>query len=79
MTDFAGPILAAIADLPPTFQDDFSAGSAGWQSEDWCGNNIAYVQGELVITECRAWRPNINYDDFVIKFDVRFLPGANQE
>jgi hypothetical protein len=76
VTDFAGPILAAVARVSPTFQDDFGPSSGGWQSEAWCGNNIAYVQGELVITECRAWRPNINYNDFVIEFDMRFLPGA---
>jgi hypothetical protein len=79
VTDFAGPILAAIADLPPTFQDDFGPASAGWQSVDWCGNNIDYVEGELVITKCWAFRPNINYNDFVVEFDVRFLPGADQE
>lgn len=65
-------------DLPPTFQDDFGASSAGWQSEEWCGYNIDYVQGELVITKCRAFRPNISYNDFVVELDVRFLPGGEQ-
>jgi hypothetical protein len=78
VTDFAGPILAAIAVLPPTFQDDFGASSAGWQSIDWCGNDIKYVQEELVITKCWAFRPNIGYNNFVIEFDLRFLPGADQ-
>jgi hypothetical protein len=57
VTGFAQPILAAVADRTPSFQDD-------------------YMQGELVITNCRAFRPNINYTDFVVEFDGRFLPEA---
>ena len=76
VSGFAGPILAAVADRPPGFQDDFGPVSTGWQSEDWCGRKIDYVQNELVITNCRAYRPNINYTDFVVEFDGRFLPEA---
>jgi hypothetical protein len=76
VTGFAQPILAAVANRAPDFQDDFGSGSAGWQAEDWCGNNFDYVQGELVITNCRAFRPDINYTDFVVEFDGRFLPEA---
>jgi len=76
VTGFTQPILAAIADRTPSFQDDFGPGSAGWQSEDWCGRRMQYLQGELVVTDCRVTRPNINYTDFVVEFDGRFLPGA---
>jgi hypothetical protein len=76
VTDFAQPILDAIADRPPSFQDDFGSESAGWQADDWCGRRMKYVEGELVVTDCRVSRPNINYSDFVIEFDARFFPGA---
>ena len=79
VTDFAGPILAVLADLPPTFQDDFGTGSAGWVAPQGGGTHMNYVQGELVVTDWAVMRPNINYDDFVIEFDVRFLPVADQE
>jgi len=76
VTDFAQPILSAIASLPPNFQDDFGPGSAGWKADEWCGSRMEYVDGELVITDCRASRQNINYRDFVIEFDARILPEA---
>lgn len=76
VTDFAQPILDAIADRPPSFQDNFGPGSAGWQAPDWCGRRMKYVEGEMVVTDCRLFRPNINYSDFVIEFDGRFFDGA---
>jgi hypothetical protein len=36
VTDFAQPILDAIALRPPNFQDDFDDQSGGWQIESWC-------------------------------------------
>ncbi|MEW6092984.1 MAG: zinc ribbon domain-containing protein [Chloroflexota bacterium] len=77
VTEFAQPILDAIADRPPDFYDDFGIGSAGWKAEDWCGRRMEYVEGEMVVTDCRLSRPNINYSDFVIEFDGRFFPGAD--
>jgi hypothetical protein len=38
---------------------------------------MEYVQGELVVSDCRVGRPNINYTDFVVEFDGRFLPEAS--
>ena len=76
VTGFAQPILEAIVDRPPDFQDDFGPGSAGWQSSQNCGKQISYGDGELVITHCVASRPNINFTDFVIEFDARILPGS---
>jgi hypothetical protein len=76
VTDFAEPILAAIANRPPNFEDDFGPGSAGWKAAEWCGARLKYVEGELVITDCRVTRPNINYRDFVLEFDARILPEA---
>jgi hypothetical protein len=76
VTDFAQPILTAISERPPNFQDDFGTGSGGWQADDWCGQRMDHVEGELVVTDCRVSRPKINYPDFVIEFDARFFPGA---
>ena len=72
VNDFAQP-LDARAHRPPSFQDDFGPGSAGWQVDDWCGKRMEYVQGELVVSDCRLTRPNINYSDFVVEFDARSL------
>jgi hypothetical protein len=75
VTEFAQPILDAIASRSPSFQDDFHNKSGGWQAEDWCGQRMEYVQEELVITDCRTERA-ITSPDFVIEIDWRFLPGA---
>jgi hypothetical protein len=76
VTGFAQPILAAIADRPPGFQDDFGPGSAAWEAAGWCGRRMKYLEGEMVVTDCRLTRPGINYTDFVVEFDGRFPPGA---
>lgn len=79
VADFTQPILTAILELPPNFQDDFGNGSGGWQAEDWCGRRMETVEGELVVTNCRVSRQKINYPDFVIEFDARFFPGAARD
>jgi hypothetical protein len=75
VNDFAQP-LDARAHRPPSFQDDFGPGSAGWKAEDWCGAGMKIVQGEMVVTDCRLGRPGINYSDFMVEFDARFFTGA---
>jgi hypothetical protein len=72
VTELAQPILSAIADRAPSFQDDFSAGSAGW-SKDYCEGSIKVVEGELIANKCRFFRPNTDWRDFVLKVDMRFL------
>ena len=76
VTSFSQPILDAIANRPPDFQDDFHDKSGGWQSEEWCGNRMEFTDGEFVITDCRVFRYTTNYSDFVIEFDGRFYSGA---
>jgi hypothetical protein len=73
VTDFAQPILDAIASCPPSFQDDFGLGSAGWS-----GRRISYLDGELVLTDGNANRAQMDYADFVVEFDARFLPDTNK-
>lgn len=79
VTTFAQPILEAIANRPPDFQDDFHDQSGGWQADDWCGNRIEIKDGELIITNCRARRADIDYSDFVLEVDGRILPGAGND
>jgi len=79
VTDFVQPILDAIASRAPNFQDDFHDKSGGWQSEKWLGCNLAYTGGELVVTaeySCLARRANIDYPDFVLEVDGRFLQNT---
>ena len=79
VTNFAQPILNAIANSPPNFQDDFHDKSEGWQSEKWLGCNLTFTGGELVVSSeysCLARRVNIDYPDFVLEVDGRFLPGT---
>jgi serine/threonine-protein kinase len=75
--DFAEPILAAIADQNPDFQDDFGTRAGGWKLEEWCAirGRMEIENGEMTVSECRVWR-EMWYPDFVAEIDARFLPGA---
>jgi hypothetical protein len=73
--DFAQPVLNAIAERTPSFQDDFGPGSAGWVSDN-CVGSMKTVDGELVITNCRVFRPNTDWRDLVLEVDLRFLKGT---
>jgi len=79
VTDFAEPILAAIAGRQPDFQDDFSDKSGGWTMAtpfaDW-GIGLNYDEGELTISDsCWIFR-EMWYPDFVAELDYHFLPGT---
>ena len=89
VADFAQPILDAIADRAPDFQDDFHDQSGGWHFENYCADwRMKYVDSELVVTvgaaigttvgnsECTFHRNDINYTNFVVEVDGRFLPGT---
>ena len=76
VSNFAKPILDVIASRPPDFQDDFgSAGSAGWK-EDFCTGSMEIVDGELFFTNCRIYRSNIDWSDFALEFDIRYVEGT---
>jgi hypothetical protein len=80
VTDFAEPILAAIAERTPDFEDDFSTPDGGWNLSEWCadlGRRLNYENGEMTMLgdECWAWR-DMWYPDFVAEMDARFLPGT---
>ena len=78
VTDFAQPILDAIADRPPDVYDDFRNGTSGWKAEDWCSRRVKQVDEELVITECIAHRTGIDYADYVVELDARFLQNFGE-
>jgi hypothetical protein len=76
VTDFAQPILDAIADRTPNFQDDFGPASTGWE-KDYCVGSMKYIDGELVITNCRVFRPNTDWRDLALEVDMHYIKGTD--
>jgi hypothetical protein len=74
VTEFAQPIISAIAGRATSLQDDFGVGSAGW-NKDYCVGSMKYIEEELVLTDCRVFRSNIDFRDFVLEVDVRVQSG----
>ena len=90
VADFSAPILAAIADRPPDFQEDFSQAGPGWYLETVnCPNNgCAIADGVLTVTAFpvdhkEAWAqqpfPSLAFKTFVMRVDVNTgkLGGEN--
>lgn len=90
VTDFAEPILAAIADRPPDFQEDFTQVGPGWYLEmvNCPGNGCAISDGVLSIAAFPvdhkdAWAqqpfPRLGFKAFVMRVDVNTakLGGEN--
>jgi basic membrane protein A len=74
ITDFAEPILMAIAGRPPDFQDEFDDGSGGWYRDGYCGDwRMRIEDGELILANCGAHRDNIDYPDFVAEVEGRIF------
>ena len=71
VTEFAHPILSTIADRTPNLQDEFGVGSAGW-IKDYCEGSLKYIEEELVSTNCRFYRSNSDWRDFVLEVEMRF-------
>jgi serine/threonine-protein kinase len=78
---FSQPILAAIANRTPDFQDDFST-QAFWR---WSGVDascaawrLKYSDGALVVTGChRVMLLGETYEDFVVEVEGQFLAGTS--
>jgi serine/threonine-protein kinase len=80
VTDFAEPILAAIAGREPDFQDDFSTKAGGWVLRDNCyAWRAKYENGVLLLSSCYVKRERTWYDDFVAEVEGRFVSVASQE
>jgi hypothetical protein len=84
--DFADPILAAIADREPDYQDDFSDPNSGWANEYISeGNEVGYRDGAYFISNmltknfnCTgAAIPTNEYSDFVLEVDGQIVTGEN--
>ncbi len=88
----ASPILTAIAERQPDFQDDFSDPASGWsagtlQDEPHYGES-GYIDGEYFVTAfspvssgdtaCMQGRllSEPQYSDFVLDVDARFVTGG---
>jgi len=82
---FTEPILAAITDRPPDYEDDFSYPGSGWpigstfDGDEWGYEDDAYFisaaifveQGSIGAVPDRApW-----FSDFVLEVDTRFVSG----
>ncbi len=85
---FAEPILAAIANRDPDFEDDFSDAGSGWEisSVDAEGRvgDVGYSDGEYFIvagpasTDHRPMQnaveiPKVQVSDFVLEMDIHFI------
>jgi hypothetical protein len=79
---FGHALLAAVADRPPNFADDFETTEKGWYLEHPSGQ-LEYEGGEIVLTSVpgdycttalSSWHPT--YADFVLQIDIRFVSGG---
>lgn len=73
---FAEPILQAIANRPPDFEDDFSAGGPGWTWDDRMAGQVNIVDGVMQVngTGGHGIFPPQNLlrsQNFVFEFDAR--------
>ena len=80
VTDFSGPILLAIQDRPPDFQDDFSQDTNGWLTRANAPQdvgNVAIASGGLMMNpgpgiSGQADHYSTSIRDFVVQVDVNF-------
>jgi hypothetical protein len=78
---FGDPILAAIADRPPDYEDDFSDPSSGWDWSSEPGGQGGYISGEhFLITAPRKGAASSSTNcgipsltDMVLEVDIRFV------
>ena len=71
---FAEPILAAIADRPPDFEDGFSADNKGWVTDNGCGQIIDGRLRTTILTmdqtTCGVHNPILSITNFVFEIDL---------
>ena len=87
VNDFSEPIVNAIADRPPDFQDDFSYFKPDWElpgaGTDCPGTSESISNGRLQINpnpDCWAGASlDIHLSNFVIQIDTYFPPSVNLE
>jgi hypothetical protein len=89
---FAEPILQAIANRPPDYQDDFSDPTSGWDIMSYAGGErsgkVGYEDGEYFLVadaasaqyrNVHSWLqiPGLSVSDFVMEFDFRFVSARD--
>jgi hypothetical protein len=77
---FAEPILQAIADRKPNFEDDFSTAGKGWVGGNLEQNELAVVQNGVARLEVKEkdvsfGNEALNRKDFVLQLDARVAEG----
>ena len=74
---FANPILSAIANRPPDYQDDFTSPSSGWdtgrQNEDVFIGTRTYVDGQYVMVADAANAEQMS------RYGYGYVSGANRK
>jgi hypothetical protein len=79
ITSFAQPILDAIANRPPDFEDNFDRQSSAWKVAGWCGDwRMRFDEEEMILTQCNAYVDHA-YTDFVVEVDAHFTPADKAE
>jgi hypothetical protein len=80
--DFAGPILQAIADRNPDFEDDFSAANKSWQlmfASHGQDGTFAIEDGvaRFRLRKAQAYMTNraLDQKDYVLQYDARLAAG----
>ena len=77
----AEPILAAIADRPPDYKDDFSDPGSGWSLRQSTEGEAGYEDGEYVAVAAPGYVSGgessllPEFSDFVLEIDGRFVSG----
>lgn len=79
VTNFAQPILDAIANRPPDFEDNFDQRSNMWKLMHWCGEyRRQVVDGEMLLISCTTYVQHA-YTDFVVEVNAHFTPEIKVE
>jgi hypothetical protein len=79
VAEFVEPILSAIASQPPSYEDDFDDNSGSWKPasesgcEDFIDRFMKFTEGELILHNCWVQREQMDYKDFVLELDMRFM------
>jgi hypothetical protein len=77
---FAEPILAAIADRPPDFDDNFSSGYKGWELgkiPEWRTGTVQILDGAIKMSDVTGgvYANIFTPRDYVFKVDTRLSEG----
>jgi hypothetical protein len=79
ISDFARPMLDAVADRNPDFTDDFSAGNRGWTCRSaglsWDGLSDGVMRLDDTLSEYCSLGSIKSIKDFILEVDARLTEG----